>query len=913
MNSLISCAFDKSLLHQKAQNTITVTLGESDIDFDSNTWRIKHKATNSSVIIDFDLFNMESYKVRDFFEVTYNNKRLSVSNIDMAKLLWLDLMVDKGSSVSSYRGVYDCLALLFYYLKENQLEQLKKSNLEEFYSILLNYNPARNGIEKRFSAPSFGTRISHFHIHHLGIIAAKYGIKCICDTLLSNAVSKALNSACLSVLNVTANEYNTTGSLNFLGLEVGKHYIDHCANIFEEYFQFSAAMRKTLNSLRAELSNNGIPDSRAYYGAAGAMLHGISINNESRKRLGISIANLEKVRDVVCRLFAAEYNKLSVVSQIVKLSTIDVIICKSAMPDRYDTQEFVRSFLQALYVDDFNKSPKKLFSEYMSMLSSQDEVYKYTYSEFCRIVKFNVDDVSHTLSEDAAQIHTFLADMIKFLPRNGRTYKKDNVTHLKTLIGNVESSALVLFVGLTGWRASEYGFNVNNVLAKTNNDVLDNLYTPWRFNVRWVVPKTSGETLVNREITTYAYQILYLANILNADSLNKPSLYMPDELRSVRDLGQSQYFIKDKMTRLWLDFISNYNVFTDLDEIKSLLKVSELSDIDSKRLSNLHSKYEVGSSEYQSLLRVRDTLMLSMPIYELVNRHNNESPEAIFISFRDNTCSHEIRSMLEDNLSPETLEKLKDHTFKIDLSAIRTIRDELLEKAPYPTPHSFRHVWAEAVLMRYKGDVGKFIRANFKHLDERFFMSYLRGKELETVYQLAKRTVINSMVRKHVMAITDQNREYAGGFDVFLSRSMYNTKVLSIEEYEDFTNKISEQRIIDIKANPWATCLLRVGTNKTAKCSEDGIPQRRNAEPKLCLGCVNADIGEGNFNGIVVYLKPDIDACRNPKLPTFVKINHAKTLRIALAKVKQLRENSNNSKYDAFIAYLSESIEMSNT
>jgi hypothetical protein len=104
--------------------------------------------------------------------------------------------------------------------------------------------------------------------------------------------------------------------------------------------------------------------------------------------------------------------------------------------------------------------------------------------------------------------------------------------------------------------------------------------------------------------------------------------------------------------------------------------------------------------------------------------------------------------------------------------------------------------------------------------------------------------------------------------------------------------------------------LLRDGTQKTAKCSINGEPQRQNASPKLCLGCINADITEGNFNGIVVYIKEDIAACRNPELPWFIKEPCYHTVLLALKRIEELKRNSGKATYDKFIAHLKDTVLM---
>ena len=157
-------------------------------------------------------------------------------------------------------------------------------------------------------------------------------------------------------------------------------------------------------------------------------------------------------------------------------------------------------------------------------------------------------------------------------------------------------------------------------------------------------------------------------------------------------------------------------------------------------------------------------------------------------------------------------------------------------------------------------------------------------------------------------SIEDEHREYAGGVDRFLSKAVAITHVYSNEAQKEKLLQSAVKRVLAIKSNPWASCLLRDGTQQNAKCSVNGEPQRQNAQPRLCLGCLNADIAEGNYNGIVIYTKQDVAACRNPELPWFIKEQHYHTVKLALKRVEDLRHNSNNPKYDKFIAHLKDTL-----
>ncbi len=75
------------------------------------------------------------------------------------------------------------------------------------------------------------------------------------------------------------------------------------------------------------------------------------------------------------------------------------------------------------------------------------------------------------------------------------------------------------------------------------------------------------------------------------------------------------------------------------------------------------------------------------------------------------------------------------------------IVSELLEGVRYPSPHAFRHIWAESVLTRYQGDVGAVIRHQFAHLDNSFFMAYLRDKDVRGLMQSAKQRYLKLIGR----------------------------------------------------------------------------------------------------------------------------------------------------------------------
>jgi len=501
-----------------------------------------------------------------------------------------------------------------------------------------------------------------------------------------------------------------------------------------------------------------------------------------------------------------------------------------------------------------------------------------------------------------------LKSLAENLPVPPSEHYSVGMEYFNKMCSMVEDAGVTCFLGITGWRSSEYAFSLNDIEIDINTDVLDNHYTPWRFNVRWKVPKTSGPTPLPREITLGAYILAtQLAHLNLADDISQPlpALYLAKTDKQKTDSANA---IQKAMNTCWEDFVHHYSMFQDIDSMQALSDKTHLSEQEQGQYERLTSMYDMNSSKMRRLLELRQSLQAALPRVLLANAVGSGKIFGDRLrQYIQGSAPKGIRELLDSHLSEETKATLMAGEVSIEKAEVRFVRNEFLGEAVYPTAHALRHVFAEAVLRRYRGDVGKFIRAHFKHLDSRFFMAYLREKEFRVIQQVATRNVINAIVRKHIDAIGDKYRDSAGGFDSFLSKVVSITHVTTPEEVKKLA-EASSKRVLAAKFSPWASCFLREGTERTAKCSVNGEPQRQNASPKFCLGCINADITEGNYNGIVVYIKEDIAACRNPELPWFIKEPHYHTVFLALRRIEELKRNSGKADYDKFLAYLQETL-----
>lgn len=901
---------DKTSAYKEFMDMLNVLLQQlspiNNATITDDLWTFTEKNVNKS--INFNHFNLPYTKFTEEVSLTFKNKLIHVTTKELAKLLWLSIHEDRSSIQSSVK-LLEVLSLLFSYLLSNQTISIDESELEDFFTYLLSYNLTQEGPELRFSPPAYRSRLHFLNIKLLLQKIKSYNCAPLLPPLHQNKYKDALNNSCLKVLGITLSDYQKGGSFNSIGLDIGRHYIDFCSQTFEEHVSYATACRLTMSEISPEVSKQmGYKYTESIQLISSQILMGIPINElRGRYIKKMFPPTVKGIVEIVHNLFFKHYYSIIQRNNTFKIDSINCIVKKLGLPEnRFDNQEFVRSMLFARYYGENGKSRKSIINEFIASVRSTHPRLKLHWSE--SDFDFIVDSETQTTPIDIENVAPFLknhhskCDRLQLFDKAKHSI---GVRKLERALVNVEFAGVTLFASLTGWRASEFGFALNNINISVNKDVLDSTYTPYQFHVKWIVPKTSKNTPLSREITLSSYLLATQLATLNQSGLDKPCLQASLKVSMISTI------ISNRVSRIWQGFINYYSLFEELDEIEKLValqKSSTLSKPQQTKLIKLFKSHDLQQSQTQSLLGLRDQLREELPRYLLANQGNQDSFGKKLKGYREDSLHSEERDLLEKNLSNDTKNALKSG-ITLDQATVVHIRGEFLQDSPLPTPHALRHIWAEAVLRRYRGDVGKFIRANFKHLDDSFFMAYLRDKETRSVYEISQRNVINDTVRQHLLAQKDDQRNYTGGFDSYLSKVVKITNIVSNEDYIKMSQKISD-RVISIKSNPWVTCVLRNGTESTAKCSKNGTPQRRNASPKLCMGCINADITEGNYVGIVVYTSVDVAVCRNPELPAFIKIQHVPVLKSAISQIKKLRNNSQNEKYDKFISHLQESIDI---
>ncbi|MEZ9010470.1 hypothetical protein BCT99_022065 [Vibrio lentus] len=344
-----------------------------------------------------------------------------------------------------------------------------------------------------------------------------------------------------------------------------------------------------------------------------------------------------------------------------------------------------------------------------------------------------------------------------------------------------------------------------------------------------------------------------------------------------------------------------------------------LTNTEQEKLRKLSLMYEVGSARYENLLTCakevkKDWLRLSNSSFNGA-RAQERFKSSLIQYMKDNEVDNiKHQQIIDTYLSDETKNLLTSNS--IDLNDKKTVMDitsEILEGVRYPSAHAFRHIWAEAVLTRYQGDVGAVIRHQFAHLDNSFFMAYLRDKDARGLMASAKQRYLNTIVETLIIESNHIGERYIGGVAQFVKKAVHLTQVkdeseLTVRERRALSEAIAG-RIIDIQPSRFATCIPRDGGESRAKCAQMGSLNPQDAKLEFCLNCMNAYISEGNIRGIWQTVQPMVKEAMQPNGIGFLLESHLPALTSSLRRIKELRNSRNEESVDKILSAIEDAVD----
>jgi hypothetical protein len=840
----------------EAQARLSMLLGSSNNDFDSNKWLFED---NDGNVINIDFYDFEHMEKR------YPKWSLvkKINWVLLSKQMWLSIA--SSTSVKSYKPRLDGIKLMWSMLAQHNLSSLTKAELPSLIEFLLTHSWRNGRTVKNRHIRSRANFTEVYRLEDWRLALSELEIHLIAYNIKPSATHKKLKILIPEVTNsaLTYSDWCKGGSFNKLTLDHGQHYVKHCFDFFEQQYPLALALARTYRAapkIAEELNYNQISVSQIL----SLILQGNSIKEIERRLPTWSAPIISNSHIKITRFFKAEYKSALSESSLLKDEKLESFITACGIQLSPPNIDRMRILIWGWLQRKDHVETQRLLAGF------QDEVSWVVFKTQLKLFKDSYDGLNYSIPTESEYISLGL---------NPNRSKHSSISLPRQLINIVAKAGLTNIVALTGWRKSEFGFNSSSIMRTLNKDKLDQYSFPFRYQIDWYVYKTNGKVRLLREVTFGTILLVERLQKLLDTTNDEPCLYSVNE--SKKKIHDSRSAVNYGVRGLWEHFVRHYQGFKLIDDWKAWKKLKEasknreiLTEVEQNELERLLSKHSEDHWGNLSvdihLLETWQKVRAEWPRIELFFHNTSGDKKDWLIKYLEGNLLPAWTSLLDTYLSNETKEWLRSLA-KNDLKSLRvgrTVIDELIDNTIYPTPHSFRHMWAEAVYRRFDGDVGWLIRSQFKHISRTMWLAYIRDKDNRRGNQLVKSQVISSLVYNYLR----RNGEgYAGQVNTRLRRLLRSTSVLSHSEQEELAEELAFVEIENIKANPWGYCLLMRRTRSKAKCAEMNEPIPHNASPDLCLGCIHNLMQTENVEWSLFHASSHLDALKNPAVPAIFK------------------------------------------
>lgn len=883
---------------------------EGDIFSDTLCFLIRSNGSKSR--LNFDVFDKANLKMDNVATLTLNGISYQLSMKEYAKLVIVNSITPQ--SVCGVLNVYQMVVHLAGFLNTQESMLLTSNNIEDFHLSYLTQSITEKGISNRLTPQVYRASYSYFNFVKKRHRLQALGVEGVFDKGLSiKIIESTLDRACQSVMGIKLAEYKVGGSFNYLGLEVGQYYVDHMRRVYEADYYYSFVCQNAINLVSQQFNFETLEDNSSRGKWMKVQLETIQgtfvpdkkiVQESSRTRNKINNSMKEALFDQ----YQHHFEKIQSLGE----QNIQELAKELGLTIRFDVIEVIRVLmLQKYYSFTSSKTPESVWNSYLSSLDK-------THIDCHKLKNKTVTDIYAKMTEIISKKQqdkvSFLAVLSKWSLEK-MVGKDARLIELTREFDRVSAAMISLVVAWLGYRKSEFGFPLNAIHIEPNLDILDNSYVPFRFKLKWIVPKTNKKTKIDREITSQCYQLAVQLSEFLQQPEGAPCLYKQwGRDKNKTTPSKSGVYIDKRVKENWDSFVTQYQPFNEVSELQYLSQLDEvvLSSDEKEKLHELSQEYDLLSARTHNLLATcrevrRDLARLNCTSFGGCKPQARFKKSLLEYSKTGDISNTEHKKIVEEYLSEDTKAWLKSDEVNLDHKGMLDIGRELTQSVRYPSPHAFRHIWAEAVLTRYQGNVGAVIRHQFCHMDESFFMAYLRDKEPKSLVKTARIRVLNSIVDTLLIDAHKIGQTYLGGFSRYVKKATKLTKAVTQSELLALRERIVG-RVISIQPSYFATCLPREGAESRAKCATFGEVNPQNAKPEFCLNCTNAMITEGNLKGIWMTIQPFVKESLSENVMGFMVGQHLPILLSGKKRIKSLETEKNTESVSKILHVINKAI-----
>ncbi|MCC9660704.1 hypothetical protein LPA49_08995 [Pseudoalteromonas sp. MB41] len=802
----------------------------------------------------------------DFFN------ELNISPDIIVKLILLNLF-PKCPTSSTIREHSDFTLILFTYMQRHGIVKVSQNDLVDIFSYFIMHKVVRNMTDKSdvqivrrltprswancYFLPTIIQRITHIlHMYDIEFSS----VSSMTESKGKKHLKDAIKS--VSIGELTYNDWKSGKSFNNLTLDYGRHYVEFLQDFYNENYPIALALNY-VDSIREDIL------SRAGYKVhknTVPMIYGLLTQVNVRENPHLKTFDRKKI-DFLEKEIKQEYIRF--IHPILKRN----FILKDAS---------VREIAQQIGIDTKNEryhhnADIERLRNILYFLTDDED-----YPELSNVVKnsnfdTSIQELEEIIARMSARVPAPELPTSSYIKQFvGEYFERNSSRDVLNFIRKVQKAGQTCIMAFTGWRRSEFGFPVSSISSKLNHDVLDQYALPYRHNIHWHIFKTQRGTSLDREITQRTYELIRSMTNFHCPLEHEPAIY--SETYNIKQDPTSKNVSSNKMADAcnanWYNFAQHYKPFKVLNEIslfnelRNKVPLSESEAILFKSLSaHQHSEEWSYVINNPLLSEVKKRIEKELPVVSFMQTRTDISVKKGALEqyqrYLQNKKHHldvRVLKIYEEHLPSA----IKDRIAQSSIKELREINKELTHflysECLYPTPHAFRHMWAEAVFRRFDGDAGWMIRSNFKHISESMWVAYIANKTDVNIHQQLKVNIASSLMKNW---LRNKGVKTSGKYHTFLKRLFKNTSITSFQAADSLIDKISETDVISVKANPWGYCINRFTTTSFAKCAEDGEAKPRNAKPDLCLGCINFMTDKTNVDYIIEQSWQHIDLLRS--------------------------------------------------
>ncbi|MEZ8472135.1 hypothetical protein AB6D20_009600 [Vibrio splendidus] len=472
-------------------------------DVYSDTWHFKVNKNGSITKLDFSLFDLPVFNHESVATYLKNRYASPLNSKEYAKLVCLSVTNPRGAR--NVLIAYKMMLHLFAFLKENSATNLTASLLESFWTSFMGRTVNQYGFVNRISTPSYLGAIKPIPFRTIRNDLKALGVVGVIDSSLTQKkIEKSLDKVCQSQYSTTLAEFKKGGSFNFIGLELGQYYVDYLNQRYQNDFLYASVCRLVFESIDTKYgmkSLNPKLSKNLREAILTAILRGVECKRTART-VGINFNTLAvEVKDALFE----EYSKRFELVTPLKDQSIEALVIELGLSSRSDSVELIRILMLQKYLGlEGHKTSHEVWQGYLFSLDK-------TFLEAEFLSQLSVDDVYEKMqaivSKQILGREQFLADIGAWANKQLSYSELKTYQSFKAIL-NIPLYAMInLVVAWTGYRKSEFGFPLGAIHSEPNLDILDNAHVPFRFKLKWLVPKTGGSTKINREITSQCYQV----------------------------------------------------------------------------------------------------------------------------------------------------------------------------------------------------------------------------------------------------------------------------------------------------------------------------------------------------------------------------------------------------------------------